>query len=78
MSKALDKHNADHGSVIVMEVATGKIKAISNLKNVGEGKFQERYNYAIGESYEPGSVWKVFSAMAAFEDGLVQPEDTLI
>ncbi|MBT8327550.1 MAG: transpeptidase family protein [Bacteroidia bacterium] len=77
LSAAIDKHNAMHGSVIVMEVATGKIKAISNLKNMGEGKYLEQYNYAIGESYEPGSVWKVFSAMAAFEDNLVKPSDTV-
>ena len=77
LSAALDKHNANHGSVIVMEVATGKIKAISNLKNMGEGEFLEQYNYAIGESYEPGSVWKVFSAMAVFEDGLIKPTDTV-
>lgn len=77
LSSALDYHNADHGCVVVMEVKTGKIKAISNLRNNGEGDFVERYNYAIGESYEPGSVWKVFSAMAVLEDGLIQPNDTM-
>lgn len=77
LSAALDMHKADHGSVVIMETATGKIKAISNLKNKGEGKLIEDYNYAIGEGYEPGSVWKVFSTMAALEDGLVQPEDTI-
>lgn len=77
LSSALDYHNADHGCVVVMEVKTGKIKAISNLKNNGDGEFVERYNYAIGESYEPGSVWKVFSAMAVLEDNLIQPNDTM-
>lgn len=74
---ALVKHKADHGCVVVMEVATGKIKAISNLKRREDGGYGELYNYAIGESYEPGSVWKVYSAMAAFEDGLIEPEDTM-
>ena len=77
LSAALDLHNANHGCVVVMEVKTGKIKAISNLKNNGEGKLVEQYNYAIGESYEPGSVWKVFSAMAVMEDNLIQPNDTM-
>ncbi len=77
LENALVKHKADHGCVIVMEVATGKIKAISNLKRRSDDTYGELYNYAIGESYEPGSVWKVYSAMAAFEDGLIEPEDSL-
>jgi cell division protein FtsI (penicillin-binding protein 3) len=77
LQAALERHKADHGCVVVMEVATGKIKAISNLQSLGEGRYVESYNYAVGESYEPGSVWKVYSAMAAFEDGLVQPEDSV-
>ncbi|PCJ65560.1 MAG: cell division protein [Bacteroidetes bacterium] len=77
LEKSLIKNNAHHGCVIVMEVATGKIKAISNLKRTELGVYAERYNYAIGESYEPGSVWKVFSAMAALEDELINPEDTM-
>ncbi len=77
LSAALERHKADHGCVVVMEVKTGKIKAISNLLNAGEGRFVERYNYAIGESYEPGSVWKVFSAMAAFEDELIDVDDSV-
>lgn len=77
LEKALVKHKADHGCVVVMEVATGKIKAISNLKRIREGIYGELYNYAIGESYEPGSVWKVYSAMAAFEDEIIEPEDSV-
>ncbi|MFT5056168.1 MAG: cell division protein FtsI (penicillin-binding protein 3) [Pseudoalteromonas distincta] len=77
LEKALIKHNAHHGSVVVMEVATGKIKAIANLKRTESGVYRELYNYAIGESYEPGSVWKVYSAMAALEDGLINSEDSM-
>jgi len=77
LEKALIKHNAHHGSLVVMEVATGKIKAIANLKKTELGVYKELYNYAIGESYEPGSVWKVFSAMAAFEDGIINPKDSM-
>ncbi|MFT6004315.1 MAG: cell division protein FtsI (penicillin-binding protein 3), partial [Bacteroidia bacterium] len=77
LEKALIKHNANHGSVVVMEVATGKIKAIANLKRTESGVYRELYNYAIGESYEPGSVWKVYSAMAALEDGLINSEDSM-
>ena len=44
----------DHSSAIVMEVSTGKIKAISNFGRTVEGKYYEKLNYAVGESIEPG------------------------
>ncbi len=77
LEKALIQHNAKNGCVVVMEVATGKIKAVSNLKRRSDGTYGELYNYAIGGSYEPGSVWKVYSAMAAFEDDLIDVNDTM-
>lgn len=77
LSAALDMHNAKHGCVIILETATGKVRAISNLQNKGDGNLVEAYNYAIGESYEPGSVWKVFSAVALLEDGILTPKDTI-
>ena len=58
----LRKHEADHGTVVVMEVATGKVKAIANLGRTEDGDYQESYNYAIGESTEPGSTFKLPSA----------------
>ncbi|MBT8263959.1 MAG: penicillin-binding protein, partial [Muriicola sp.] len=64
----LEKYKADHGSVIVMETKTGEIKAISNLGRTEDGKYYERLNYAIGESHEPGSTFKLMSLVAALED----------
>lgn len=64
----LEKYKADHGSVIVMEVATGEVKAISNLGLTKENTYYERLNYAIGESSEPGSTFKLMSLVAALED----------
>lgn len=71
----LMKHDADHGSVIVMEVKTGKIRAIANLGKAENGKYIEDYNYAIGESTEPGSTFKLASAIALLEDGMAEPTD---
>lgn len=71
----LIKHQADHGSVVVMEVQTGKVRAIANLGKNDEGVYTENYNYAIGESTEPGSTFKLASAIALLEDGLVDPDD---
>ncbi len=67
----LEKYKADHGCVIVMETETGEVKAISNLGQTKDGKYYERLNYAIGESHEPGSTFKLMSLVAALEDKVV-------
>ena len=67
----LEKYEAEHGSVVVMDVTTGEVKAISNLGRNKEGKYYERLNYAVGESHEPGSTFKVIAMMAALEDKVI-------
>lgn len=63
---------ADWGTAIIMEVATGEIKAISNVEQDPEtGKWVEAMNRAV-QPVEPGSVVKPISLMIAFEDGLVK------
>jgi cell division protein FtsI (penicillin-binding protein 3) len=64
----LEIYNADHGSVVVMETQTGEIRAISNLGKNASGKYYERLNYAIGESHEPGSTFKLMALAVALED----------
>lgn len=73
----LQKHNAKHGSVIVMEVETGAVLAIANLGIDVNGNYQEDYNYAIGESSEPGSTFKLASILVALEDGVIDINDTI-
>lgn len=68
---SLEKFKADHGCVVVMETETGEIKAISNLGRTPEGKYYERLNYAVGESHEPGSTFKLMSMVAALEDKVI-------
>jgi cell division protein FtsI (penicillin-binding protein 3) len=77
LRKQLTKHNAHHGTAILMEVKTGEVKAIANLEKDESGDYYESYNYGIGESTEPGSTFKLASLMAAMEDGYVNPEDTI-
>ena len=71
---AVQKHEADHGCAIVMEVKTGKIRAIANIGRAPDG-FWETFNYAIGERVEPGSMFKLASFMAMMEDGHIDDMD---
>ena len=71
----LRKNNADHGCAVLMEVSTGNIKAITNLGLQSDGDYHETYNYAVGESTEPGSTFKLPSLMAAIEDGVIDTSD---
>ncbi|MGC6479034.1 MAG: penicillin-binding protein [Flavobacteriaceae bacterium] len=73
----LEKFEAEHGTAVVMEVATGEIKAIANLGRTDQGKYYERLNYAVGEAHEPGSTFKLMGMIAALEDGLIQPNDLI-
>jgi cell division protein FtsI (penicillin-binding protein 3) len=71
----LKKNDAHHGCAVLMEVATGNIKAIANLELGVDGDYHETYNYAVGESTEPGSTFKLASLMAAIEDGVIDTGD---
>jgi cell division protein FtsI (penicillin-binding protein 3) len=64
----LIKYKADHGCVVVMETKTGYVKAISNLGKIAEETYAETTNYAIAESHEPGSTYKLADLMTLLED----------
>ncbi len=67
----LEYFEAHHGTAVVMEVATGEIKALTNLGRSSDGKYFEKRNYALWESHEPGSTFKLMSVIAALEDKVV-------
>jgi len=69
--RKLEYFEADHGCAVVMETATGEIKAIANLGRTKKGKYYEKRNYALWESHEPGSTFKLASLMAALDDKLI-------
>ncbi|MBE3142197.1 MAG: peptidoglycan glycosyltransferase, partial [Thermoplasmata archaeon] len=71
----LRKHDAHHGCAVLMEVSTGDIKAIANLEIGSDGNYHETYNYAVGESTEPGSTFKLPALIAAIEDGVIDTGD---
>jgi cell division protein FtsI (penicillin-binding protein 3) len=68
--KQLEYYEADHGCVVVMETKTGHVKAISNLGRNENGQYTETINYAVSESHEPGSTFKLLDLIALFEDRL--------
>lgn len=68
LKKQLILSNADHGTVVLMEVATGEVRAIANFSKVSEGVYKEKFNYAIAGNQDPGSTFKVASYMALLED----------
>lgn len=69
--ESLEKYEAEHGTVVVMETKTGAVKAIANLGRTKENKYFEKLNYAVGEAHEPGSTFKLFALMAALEDKVI-------
>ncbi len=65
----LKKHGADHGCLVLMEIQTGEVKAIANLKRHGKDtSYSENLNYAVGVATVPGSTFKLPSLIAAMED----------
>lgn len=66
--KQLEHYQADHGCVVVMETKTGEVKAISNLGRAESGNYYETINYAVAESHEPGSTFKLVDLIALLDD----------
>lgn len=76
--KHLRAHEADKGTVVLMEVKTGEIKAIVNLsRSQTTGGYHETYNIAVGELSEPGSTFKLATLMVALEDGIMKKVDSV-
>ena len=71
LEKQLIAFQAHHGSVLVMEVETGKVRAMVNLRRNEDGQYVDAYNYALKDVTEPGSTFKVVSLLAAMDDGFV-------
>lgn len=77
LEKQLVKFEAKHGTVIVMEVGTGKVRALVNLRRTEDGEYEDSYNYALKDNIEPGSTFKTISLLAAMDDGFIDENTTV-
>ena len=69
--------NARTGVVIVMEVATGDIKAMVNMSRAGDGQYYELKNHALADILEPGSTFKTASLLVALDDKKISITDSV-
>lgn len=69
--------NARTGVVVVMEVATGDIKAMVNMSRAGDGKYYELKNHALADILEPGSTFKTASLLVALDDKKISITDSV-
>lgn len=76
--KVCNEYDADWGTAIIMEVKTGKIKAITSLNRNKSQDLSEQGLMHAGLGYEPGSVMKVISMTLALEKGLVRNVNEVI
>ncbi|PWN66785.1 PASTA domain-containing protein [Chryseobacterium phosphatilyticum] len=77
LEKQLTHYEAKHGTVIVMEVETGKVRALVNLRRTDSGDYEDSYNYALKDNIEPGSTFKTISLLAAMDDGFIDENTTV-
>ncbi len=73
LKNALTSYNADKGCVLVMEVATGEIRAMANLSRLSDGKYYETFNHALTGRTDPGSTFKLATMMALLEEKAISP-----
>ncbi|WP_392437162.1 penicillin-binding transpeptidase domain-containing protein [Cruoricaptor ignavus] len=77
LKRQLVEYDAQHGTVIVMETKTGKVRAMVNLQRKEPGVYEDAYNYAIKDNIEPGSTFKAVSLLAAMDDGFIDESTTV-
>lgn len=77
LGKQMKISNADEGCVILMEVQTGEIRAIANFTKDKDGEYREKFNYAIAQTADPGSTFKLASFLALLDDEYVDTTTTV-
>ncbi|CAG5073770.1 Penicillin-binding protein PbpB [Dyadobacter sp. CECT 9623] len=78
LRRKLNEMDADFGSVVIMEVKTGEIRAMANLTKRGDHKYEEVFNYALAGSNDPGSTFKLATMMAILEETKMDPDKIMV
>ncbi|MCM1042391.1 MAG: transpeptidase family protein [Bacteroides sp.] len=73
LRECMETNEAEHGCVVLMEVKTGKVVSIANLRKESDGSYTESQNYAVWEAVEPGSTFKLASTIAILEESHCDP-----
>ncbi|MFH2143694.1 MAG: penicillin-binding transpeptidase domain-containing protein, partial [Bacteroidota bacterium] len=78
LTGVITENSGDWGCVVVMDVNTGEIKAMVNLrKDTTTNSCDDNYNFAAYKMIEPGHIFSLASVMAGIEDDLISLEDTV-
>lgn len=80
LEKAIAENKAKRGTIIVMDPKTGEILALANKPDYDPNDYRNypqeaRRNFAVSDTYEPGSTFKIVTASAGLEEGVVRPND---
>ncbi len=80
LDNIMQKYQPAHASIIIMEPKTGDVLALANRPDYNPNKYRDYpattwRNFAVSDSYEPGSTFKIITAAAALEEGVVRPHD---
>ncbi len=84
LKEAIEKHQADQGTAIVMEADTGRILAMANFPSFNPNRYGEVedmalfLNPAINETYEAGSVFKSITLAIGLDTQKINPQTTYI
>ncbi len=82
LKSAVEHNNAESGSLVMLDAATGEVLALANQPSYNPNNAAERTspgvrNRAVTDTYEPGSTIKPLTALAALESGLYTPATTV-
>jgi stage V sporulation protein D (sporulation-specific penicillin-binding protein) len=81
LDKGMQEVNAKRGMIVAMDPKTGAILAMAARPTYNPNRYYEqpdslRRNPIVSDAYEPGSTFKIITAAAALEEGVVRPDDT--
>ncbi len=82
LAAAVVRLRAQSGTVVLLDPATGAVRAMASYPTFDPNHFNAAggeawRNRAVTDAYEPGSTFKMITAAAALEQGLITPEDRL-